>query len=258
MRRILLSTGNLVYRYELEEIAEIARNSGVNGLEVVINKRIVEMYENTKKGFFNLKNLPVLSLHAPYHIIHSWGTLKYELLRTVEIAKNDGIGLVVFHPPLSPLCQPSFWKFFKSIEDFKSLTEGKVDISIETLPRSTMTKFFCTPQTIYKWALEKNLAVTLDCSHIASWGLNPLDAFRYFGSLVRSIHLNNTHDCRVDSHLPPNEGCLDVSALLSYLNKHDFSRNIDLVLEINFHLKNKTEIGKIIRNAVEFVEIHFK
>ncbi|MCX7831422.1 MAG: sugar phosphate isomerase/epimerase [Actinobacteria bacterium] len=257
MRRILLSTGNLVYRFELEEIAEMAGNAGVYGLEVVINKRIVEMYEKTKQGLFNLKTLPVVSLHAPYHIIHSWGTLKYELLRTIEIAKKGGIELVVFHPPLNPLLQPSFWKFFKSVEDFKKLGEEKVAVSIETLPRSMMTKFSCTPQSIYKWAVEKNLAVTLDCTHIASWGLNPLEALQYFGSLVRSIHLNNTHDCHIDSHLPPNDGCLDISSLLSYINEHNFYSNLDLVLEINFHLKNRNEIGKIIRDAVEFVELHF-
>lgn len=102
MSRILLSTGVLPYRFSLEEISEMAAVCGVDGLEVVVNKRIVEVYNAKKEAMFEVKDAPVVSLHAPYHIIHSWGTLRYELLRTVEIARKTGIEMVVFHPPLNP------------------------------------------------------------------------------------------------------------------------------------------------------------
>lgn len=256
MKKILLSTGNLVYRFSLEEIGSMAREAGIDGLEVVINKRIVELYSQQRENVFRLESIPVLSLHAPYHIIHSWGTLRYELLRTIEIALKTGVEMVVFHPPASPLVQPDFWRFFHSIEDFSKLTDGKVSISVETLSRTFLTKFFCTPERILEWSRRKNLSVTLDCTHISSWNISPLDAFNIYGNSVRSIHLNNTHECHLDDHLPPHKGCIDVAELLRYISQNSIESPIDFVLEINFHLSSKGEIVNLLKESVEFVKFH--
>lgn len=257
MSRILLSTGVLPYRFSLEEISEMAAVCGVDGLEVVVNKRIVEVYNAKKEAMFEVKDAPVVSLHAPYHIIHSWGTLRYELLRTVEIARKTGIEMVVFHPPLNPFFQPDFWNFFKSIGDFRSISGDRVKVSIETMPRSFFTRFHCNPEKVLEWAREKNLFVTLDCTHVFSWGLTPLDAFKYYGERVKSIHLNNTHECSVDSHLPPQEGCINVSELLSYLKSTGGHEDLALVLEMDFQLKTRREIEKTIKDSVDFVRMHF-
>lgn len=255
MNRILLSTGNLTYRFDLEKIAEISKKSGVDGLEVVINKRIVELYEKYKEPVFNLKTIPVVSFHAPYHIIHSWGTLRHEFLRTLEVAKKVGAETVVFHPPLNPVFQPDFWRFFHSIKDFGSLADGKVIISVETVSKSLITRFTCSPEKLKEWSEEKNLFITLDCTHVNTWGYTPLDAFKIFGEKVKSIHLNNTDDDHLDLHLPPHMGKVDVKGVLGYL-KNKGLKDIDLVLEVNFHLKEEGQIEKIIRESVDFVKSH--
>jgi sugar phosphate isomerase/epimerase len=254
MSKILLSTGNLVYRMSLEAIGKVAAACGVDGLEVVINCRVVDEYEKYGKTLFELKSLPVLSLHAPYHVTGDWGTLRKELLNTIRIAIEEGIPEVTFHPPLNPFLQPEFWYFFNRVEDFSIFTDGKVELLIETLSKTPLTSLTATPLQIKRWAESKNLKVALDCTHIASWGISPAEGYEMFGSLIKNIHLNNTYECRVDAHLPPHKGCLDLEELLRRVSKKYFQGDLFFVLEINFHLDSLKEIEKTISDSVAFVK----
>jgi sugar phosphate isomerase/epimerase len=255
MSCILLSTGNLVYRYSLRRIAEIAKECGIDGLEVVINRLVVGDFEKYGIKIFEDLDLPVLSLHAPYHILRSWGILRSELKRTISIASDCGIRRVVFHPPTSPFFQPDFYFFTENLRSFNDIADGKVELLAENLPKSFVTRFWHNPHRFLSWLKRKKLFLAFDCTHISSWGMTPLEGYKLFRPLIKTVHLNNTYECGIDAHLPPNEGCLNIEELLNALRDAVLPDDFHFVLEIDFKLKNHKEIGEIIKGSVDFVKL---
>lgn len=255
MSLIVLSTGNLVYRYSLRRISEIAKRSGIEGLEVVINKRVVDEFENRGFRIFTETEIPVVSLHAPYHIIGSWGLLRSELKRTIKIAARSGIQRIVFHPPVNPLLQPDFYMFLQRSRTLEDLKNSGVEILVENLPKSITTALWHQPEKFLNWVKLKKFYVALDCTHISSWGITPLEGFKMFKDYLKSIHLNNTYECHIDAHLPPNEGCLNIEELLTAVRDGPMFSDYHFVLEINFHLKKEEEIEEVIQRSADFVKL---
>lgn len=256
MSYILLSTGNLVYRYSLRRIAEIAKECGVDGLEVVINKLVVNEFEKFGMGIFDNLEVPILSLHAPYHILKNWGILRTELKRTISIASKSGIKRVVFHPPTNPIFQPDFYLFTENIQSFQEISNGKVELLAENLPKSFATRFWHHPHRFLNWLKKKKLYLAFDCTHISTWDMTPLEGYKLFKPFIKTIHLNNTYECSIDAHLPPNEGCLNIEELLTALKDSGLDDDFHFVLEIDFKLKNSEEIMKIIKGSVDFVKLY--
>lgn len=255
--RFLLSTGILPYRFELSKVAEVARSAGIDGLEVVVNDRsLPELLRLAERG--DALPAPILSLHAPYHHVRGWGTLARALLNTIELAPRVGADRVVFHPPTLFSLSPSFASLFYSTRNFQRLGNGTVLVSMENMPRHLLSKlplFLTEPRALRAFLLERNLFLTLDCSHFASHGHALERAVPTFGDLITSVHLTNTSDCRLDEHLAPQHGCLDLCGFLSGLSTIRSQRPLYLVFEIDFGMARLDHIRETIARSREFVEL---
>ena len=247
----------LPYRFTLETIAEIASDAGLDGLEVVLNSTAIDEIERALAEQLPLA-VPVLSLHAPYHRTPQWGGLARSLLKTIEVAPIIGASRVVFHPPTIFTFNPQFGTLFWNTKNFQHLGNGQVLVSMENLPRQlfgTVPRFLRNPLSLKNFLLERNLFLTFDCSHYASHGYPLEKAVHMFGPLISSVHLTNTRDCRIDQHLAPQEGCLDLCEFLEQLRMLRTPRNVYLVFEINFGMKSAASIREELERSKEFVEL---
>lgn len=253
-RKVLLSTGSLIYRLPLREISAIVAEAGLDGLEIVLNHKALREVNEKGKQLFRSLEAPVLSLHAPYHSIRALGSLESCLKTTIDIARKNGIRRVVFHPPGFPLLQPKFSYFFLKTRDFREIAGKDIVLTIENLPKTKLPVILRDPIQMREFLKERNLFLTLDCCHYASWGRPPVEALEIFGSLIKSIHLANTHQCFIDSHQPPHEGCIDMASLLQKLALSGFDGDVYLVLEIDFGLKSEDEVKRVIVDSLGFLK----
>jgi len=255
-KKVLLSTGSLVYRFSLPQISAFAAESGLDGLEIVLNnKAFLEIGKDGKKIFSNLP-VPVLSLHAPHHSSRIFRNLEDGLKKTIDLARENEIKRIVFHPPSFPLFQPKFSYFFFKTRSFKELVDQDYILMIENLPKTALPYPIGSPQKIKNFLIKKGLFIALDCSHYASWGGSPVEALDLFGNLIKNVHLTNTHHCHFDSHHPPYEGCVDLTSFLKELGLKKLSEDVHLVLEIDFGLKTEKEIKSVILKSLDFINNH--
>lgn len=252
-KKLVFSTGRLINRFDLKEIALLAAENGFDGLELVFNFQTIKELEEKKGKYFANLEIPVLSLHAPHHSNPYWGNLTSSLKKTIEIAKENNIPRVVFHPPYITSLQPSFLNFFWSTSNFQELGEGKVLISLENLPIKTKIKlpgFLNNPDQMRKFMSQRNLYLTLDTAHYASYGLELKEALKIFRGLIKNVHLTNAHHPFSDDHLPPYKGHLELGSFLKELREIP---DVFLVLEIDFGLLKEEEIRKKIKRSADFV-----
>jgi sugar phosphate isomerase/epimerase len=247
----------LPYRFSLETIAEVAYEAGLDGLEVVLNSAAIDQIEQVHGRHSSLA-VPILSLHAPYQRTPQWGGLARALLKTIEAAPRVGASRVVFHPPTVLTLSPQFGSLFWGTKNFQRLGNGQVLISMENLPRhffSDVPRIMRNPLSLKNFLLERNLFLTLDCSHFASHGHSLEKAAPMFGPLITSVHLTNTQDCRIDQHLAPQEGCLDLCGFLEQLRKLRLPHALYLVFEIDFGMKEAGFIRDTLVRSREFIDL---
>lgn len=253
MIRITLSTGALTNRFSFTTISRIAAATGLDGLEVVVNGKVARNLSRYRSEIFENTEVPVLSLHAPYHLIGALGkNLASEIIETAKIAQEAGIKRVVFHPPHIPFFQPHYYQSFIYGNLIKELKKFDVVPVMETLSKRAAIAGFNHPFRLIDFARQRGLYIALDCSHVSSWGLEPVEVYEYGKDVIKTIHLNNTHECSIDQHNPPDKGCIDIEALLRKISTEDTKEELHLVLEIDFSLLPENKIEKIIEKAVFF------
>lgn len=240
-------------RFELSAISALAAECGFDGLELVFNFRTIKDWEERKKRYFKNLEIPVISLHAPYHPSSYWGNLTSSLKKTIEIAKENNIPRLVFHPPYLSSLQPGFLNFFWRSPDFQELSEGKVLLSLENLPPQTRIKlpgFLNHPEQLRNFLQKRNLYLTFDTAHYSSYGGRLTEALTFFDGLIKNVHLTNTANPFSDDHLPPYRGFLGLTDFLRSLRN---ALDLFLVLEIDFGLLEIGFIKKELKKSVNFV-----
>ena len=70
--------------------------------------------------------------------------------------------------------------------------------------------------------------ITLDTTHLGTWGLDPLEAYDRWGQRVKHVHLSNFDG---SEHRRPEDGSLRLGALLSRMAADGYSYSISLELQ---------------------------
>ena len=70
--------------------------------------------------------------------------------------------------------------------------------------------------------------LTLDTTHLGTWGLDPLEAYDRWGQRVKHVHLSNFDG---SEHRRPEDGSLRLGALLSRMAADGYSYSISLELQ---------------------------
>ena len=233
---IALSTGSL-YTYGTARVFELAARAGYDGVEVLVDHR----RDTHQPGY--LRRLvaefaqPIVALHSPFVIdVPGWpddqlGRLK----QTVTLAQAIGVPVVVAHLPFCmhalvghrhgyrsrrfllpvPLRRREPYADFlcDGLEAFED--DAGVTIGVENMPsrrflgRRINGYWFNSPAD-----LERFPHLTLDTTHLGTWGLDPLAVYGQLGERVGHVHLSN-HDGR--EHRSPPDGHLPLVGLLRCL-----------------------------------------
>lgn len=231
--RFIFSSGSL-WSYSLERCFAFAREAGFDGLEVVADQRYETRQSDYLRDLIQRRQLPIVAIHSPFMAtIPGWPEDQPRRLgESVKLAEAVGAQVVVHHLPsriglawinipgrFFPMPLP--WnpeKLYRRWLDqgYSDLQDGtEVQLCIENMPayrrfgRRWNLNYWNTPEQITRFR-----HITLDTTHLGTWGLEPLGVYRRLGERVAHLHLSN-FDGR--EHLPPEKGSLNLGALLAHM-----------------------------------------
>jgi sugar phosphate isomerase/epimerase len=96
--------------------------------------------------------------------------------------------------------------------------------------------------------------VTLDTSHLAVSGVDPVEAVARVGERLAHVHLSNNAGRGWDSHLPLDEGVLDLGRFLEALAARRFRGSISLEIDLRDHLDDDQALRRILSRNRELCE----
>lgn len=243
--RFTFSTASL-HTYGLDRCFELARQTGFDGMEVMADQRWDTRQPDYLRRLSARYALPVLVIHTPlaFFTVPGWPEDEVGRLReTVRLAQAVGAGVVVHHLPWRvgvhwlrlgtmrlPLPGPSQNAYRRwLLEEYPSLqTSTPVTLCIENMPalarwgRRWNLYYWNTPAEIIRFP---NL--TMDTTHLGTWGLEPAEVYAQLGDRVRHVHLSNFDG---KEHRRPETGRLHLDRLLAHLATTGYPGTVSLEL----------------------------
>lgn len=245
--RFTLSTGSL-WSYSVERVFDFAAKAGFDGLELLVDMRWETRQPAYLHTLMERHELPILAIHSPFlPNIPGWPHDHPERIRhSAELASKLGAEVVVHHLPARI---GSIWlqmpgRFFpipfprndeaqyrrwleKEYQQFQETIPVK--LCIENMPAYHR---FGRRWHLWHWNTIKEIQrfpnLTMDTTHLGTWGLEPVEIYPTLEGRVQHIHLSN-YDGR--EHIRPENGRLHLNKLLSHLAKTNYSRLISLELQ---------------------------
>jgi sugar phosphate isomerase/epimerase len=226
---IVLSTGSL-YSYGVDRAFRLAADLGFDGMEVIVDDRIDSREPAYLRRLVAGHGLPIRALHAPFAFdVPRWPDDQLSRLqRTVELAQELEVPVVVTHLPFRVYAISVQWngtrtrRWFLPVPGprrepyYHLLRDGAlsdlevrsgVTIAVENMPArrllgvSLPLYWFNSPLKMRRFA-----HVTLDTTHVGTWGWDLLETYAQFEGRVAHVHLSNfdgrEHRAPADGHLP--------------------------------------------------------
>ncbi len=228
---VALSTAS-VYPESTASAFELAGRLGYDAVEVMVGIDPISQDVETIEHLAAYHRMPVCAIHAPCLLITQrvWGTEPWgKLERSADMARRLGADTVVVHPPFR-------WQ--------RDYARGFVD-GIADLERDTGVHFGV--ENMYPWRTPRRelqayapswnplshdyANVTLDVSHCATAGQDPVELAEQLGDRLRHLHLADSTGSAKDEHLVPGQGTQRCADLLELLAARAFDRTV--VVEIN-------------------------
>lgn len=239
---IALSTGSL-YSYGIARVFGLAARAGFDGIEVLVDHRWdtrqSEYLRELSAGF----HLPIVALHNPFSKhVPGWPDDELGRLRsTVGLARAVGTPVVVAHLPLR-LTVLRGYLHVQRVRQFQLVLpsrrrgpyhgfishglgsleeETAVIVAMENMRAKRVLGLSINPHWFNSPAeLKRFPHVTLDTTHLATWGLDPLAVYVELKDQVSHVHLSN-YDGR--EHRSPPSGPLPLADLLQTLARDGYS-----------------------------------
>jgi len=250
--RFILSTGSL-YNYSVDRVFALAAEAGFDGIEVLIDHRWDSRQSDYLRQLMESHQLPVPALHSPFsRNCSGWGeTEQGAIARTTELAAELGSQVVIHHLPTrfghaflqtargnrllpNPFdSSPRKYADWIKEEYAQFQAETEVLLCIENLPAQ---KAFGRRVNPAHWNAHSRATfdditrfpnITLDTTHLGTWGLDPLEAYELWGQRVKHVHLSNYNS---DEHQRPEDGILRLDTLLSRMAADGYAYSISLEL----------------------------
>jgi sugar phosphate isomerase/epimerase len=275
--RVIFSTGSL-YVLDTAHCFALAAAAGCDGVEVMCDDRW-----STRDPYYLLQlreqhNLPILVIHTPFsESLPGWKQPKHEIARirqTLALADQVQAETIVVHLPgkfsWARLQIPPFsWRFawpsqsgyikqWMETELAAYQQQTPVRIAIENMPgrklvgRAINGHWWNTPDTwstVHQW-------LTLDTTHWATLGIDPIAAYQAATTRVAHIHLSN-FDGR--EHRLPQRGQLDLAAFLRTLATNGFDGTVCLELHPDaLEFKDHAACLRLLCESVAFCREHLR
>ena len=231
MPTIALSTGSL-YTYGLARVFALAAEAGFEAIEILVDHRWDCRQPAYLRQLSRESGLPIAAVHSPFKpVVPGWPPDSLGRLRqTVAVAHEVGAPVVVAHLPLR--IRGIRVEFFGSPRDSMLLPiplggekayrefllsglaafagEQGIKIGVENMPAK---RFLGRTVDIY-WlndleTLARMPHLTLDTTHIATWGWDLLAVYEQLKARIVHVHLSNydgnEHRVLDNGHLPLGE-----------------------------------------------------
>lgn len=222
---IALSTGSL-YTFGLARVFDLAAQAGFDAMEILIDERWDTRQADYLQKLSAEYQLSICCLHSPFmpHL-PGWSGDPIERVKlTASLARELSVTTVVLHlPPKLGYVQvrgfnravtwPTWHSPFKAMRRWMQSEIARfeddqgVKLCIENMPARTIwgRKYnFCWWNTLAEWPQFRHL--TLDTTHLGTWGLDLLVVYQQVRSRVYHIHLSNfngqEHRRLTDGYLP--------------------------------------------------------
>lgn len=268
--QFLFSTGSL-WSYSIERCFDLAQQAGYDGLELLIDARWETRQIEYLMGLVQQHRLPIHAVHNPFiPNIPGWPLDPPGRLRkSIELAQELGSSVVVHHLParLGALWVQSPGRLFyvpiprrpeagyrrwleAEYAEFREKTH--VRLSIENMP--AFRKFgrrwnfwhWNTPEQICRFE-----SITLDTTHLGTWGLDPIAVYEQLDGRVTHVHLSNFDD---REHLRPESGNLQLDRFLARISADGYQGAVTLELHPEALDAGETD-QVIIRNMARSLQI---
>lgn len=240
---IVLSTGSL-YNYGTARVFSLAAETGYDGVEVLVDGRWDTRDHTYLRRLSSDYSLPIVALHSPFvPDVQGWPPDQLgQLERTVALAQELGVRLVVAHLPLRvyglmgylqflgyrrfllPIPWPrreSYYYFVREGRTKEIESSTGVIVALENMPVGRVLGlpinpfWFNRPEELGRFP-----HLTLDTTHLATWGFNPTEIYERLKGRVVHVHLSN-FDGR--EHRSPPDGNLRLARFLRYLADSGYS-----------------------------------
>jgi sugar phosphate isomerase/epimerase len=255
LTRIGLSTSS-VYPESTAHAFAYAASVGYDAVEIMVIDALSQEISSVKQ-LSEHHAMPVVAIHAPVLLFTQrvWGTQPWgKLERSAEMAAAVGAEVVVVHPPFR-------WQR----EYARDFVNG-----IAALEESSGIKF--AVENMYPWrasrrgvemylpgwdpSTEPYANTTIDLSHAAIAGDDPIAMADRLGERLRHVHLTDGTGSAKDEHLVPGRGSVGAANFLRHLARQGFAGEI--VVEINTRkATTRAERETDLRESLEFAQEHF-
>lgn len=275
---IALSTGSL-YSYGLARVFEMAAEVGYDGIEVLVDAR----WDSRQPGYLRRLiadyGLPIVAIHSPFVLdVPDWPADQLgRLQRTVALAQEIGVSTVVTHLPFRLHSIVGHWHAYRPRRLFLPVplprrepyvgflrhgvaaleAETGVTIGVENMP---LRRFLGLPLNFYWFNSPAKLQafphLTLDTTHLGTWGLDPLAVYERLREQVVHVHLSNYDG---QEHRSPPDGRLPLAELLHRLARDGYQGVVTVETGPDaLDAADETKCLAALRRALAFCREHFQ
>lgn len=246
---LIMSTAPFFLRPVHEAFRRIA-DAGFSGVEVMVGRD-----ENTQDARLLARaaseyGLTVEAIHAPFLLLTRgvWGADPIgKVTKAVATASAVGASIVVAHPPHRWQADYRTWL---NTEMPLLADRAGVTVAMENMfrPRARRLK----GPRLHDDDLDAYANVTLDTSHAAVEGHDPIEAADELGDRLSHVHLSNNSGKGWDSHLPVCEGVLPIAALLRRLEDTAYSGAVSLELNLRRWMDDPAALNDLLTRDRDF------
>ena len=219
----------------LAETIDSAALAGYSGIEVMVTKDPDSQDPRRMRKLAAEAGLTIGALHAPCLLLtrRVWSTDPIrKIYRSIEVAREAGIPLVVVHPPFRWQREYRGW-----LEDrLAGLEEGTgVTVALENMfpfGRTEDRSGVALHANADIHELDGLEHLVLDTSHAAVARHDLVTLRRGFGSRLRHVHLSDNAGRGWDSHLPPGQGVLPLDGFLRDLVGSGYAGAVSLEVDL--------------------------
>jgi len=276
---ITLSTGSL-YSYGTARVFELATKAGYDGIEVLADHRWDSRQPAYLRRLSADYGLPIAVLHSPFVVkVPDWPADQLgRLRRTVALAQEVGASTVVTHLPFRLHAIAGHWHAYRPRRFFLPVplprrdpyyhflrnglvaeleAETGITVAVENMPSKRFMGlringyWFNSPAELSRFP-----HLTLDTTHLGTWGLDPLVVYEQLRGRVVHVHLSN-YDGR--EHRSPPDGHLPLAELLRRLARDGYQGVITVETDPSaLDAGDETKCLAALRRALAFCRSHFR
>jgi sugar phosphate isomerase/epimerase len=246
--QFIFSTGSL-HTYGVDRCFELAARAGFDGIELMVDQRWDTRQPEYLQRLSDHFRLPIVAVHSPFapHVPGWPDDEPGRIQASVRLAETVGAGVVVHHLPLRSgwlwvqagprrlfLPVPG-WKVHAAyrrwlLEEYQTVqATTPVTLAIENMPAR---RWLRRQWNAHHWNSVSEIvrfpALTMDTTHLGTWGLEPVEVYFHLQGRVRHVHLSNFDG---KEHRRPEDGRLRLDRLLAGLASDGYQGAVTLELQ---------------------------